>query len=261
MRLSRLPLTLGTLAALGTAAGAQPTRPRATPPKTPAPTPTPPAEPAPEPLPPGAPPPADSSVRRPIQIGLTLGTRGVGIEAARLVAPRVGLRVGASGAGGSVTNLDIESLTVDGSVRHVSAHALLDLYPFRRASLHLTGGVLSGTTNVTAHAVPQAGVFTLNDVTYQSGEVGALVGRVSLPRAMPYAGIGFGRPSSFGFRFVPFTDLGVAFGRATPELRAENAPNDPRLAADVEAERLTIDHDLGRFPFLPVVTMTFAWRF
>jgi len=205
--------------------------------------------------------PVDSSAPRPLQVGLTVGTRGLGLEVARLVAPRLALRVGASGAGGTVRDIDVGSLTTTGSVRLVSAHALVDLYPFRRAGLHLTGGVMSGTSSVALDAQPQAGQFELNGVTYQSNQVGTLRGRVTLPHAMPYAGIGLGRPSAYGVRFVPFTDVGVAFGRATTELRAENAPNNAQLAANVEAERRNVDDDLRKLPFYPVVTMTLAWRF
>ena len=42
--------------------------------------------------------PVDSSAPRPLQVGLTVDTRGLGLEVARLVAPRLALRVGASGA-------------------------------------------------------------------------------------------------------------------------------------------------------------------
>jgi hypothetical protein len=207
------------------------------------------------------PPPLDSTGRRPIQIGLTLGTTGVGIEVSRLVLGHLGLRVGAAAAGATVSDVGLEDVDGDASLRMLNTHALVDLFPFRRAGFHFTGGVMSVSTRVVVRARPDGATFTVNDVDYPVGEVGTLTGRVSLPRAMPYAGIGFGRPRTFGFRFVPAADIGVAFGRATSELRAENAPSDARLAADVEAERRRIDDDLGKFPYFPVLRTTFAWRF
>jgi hypothetical protein len=203
----------------------------------------------------------DSAPPHPIQIALTVGTTGVGLEASRLLLERLGLRVGASGVGGTVGDIGTEDVAISGSVRLLGTHALLDLYPFRRASLHLTGGVRSGTTRVLLAGQPRGGQFELNGVTYNATDVGTLRGRISLPRVMPYAGIGFGRPTSYGFRFLPATDIGVGFGTPTTELVAENGPRNARLAADVEAERRKLDDDIRTVPYLPVLTMAFAWRF
>lgn len=198
---------------------------------------------------------------RPVQVALAAGTLGVGAQVSRLVADRVALRVGASALGLRVDDVTREGLTADATLRAVTAQVLVDLYPFRTAPLHLTVGAVAGTTGALVRARPAAGTFTINDREYPAGVVGRLEGDLTVPRTMPYAGIGFGRPRRHGLALVPFADVGVAFGQPTVTLRAENGARNPRLAADVEAQRRRLQDDLGRFPVLPVITWVAGWRF
>ncbi|MGZ8376450.1 MAG: hypothetical protein ACXW05_06705 [Gemmatirosa sp.] len=198
---------------------------------------------------------------RPVQVALTAGTLGIGAQVSRLVTDRVALRVGASAFGLLIDDVTREGFTADANLRLVTAQALVDLYPFRTAPLHLTVGAVTGTTRALVRARPEAGTFTINDQEYPAGAVGRLDGDLTVPRTMPYAGIGFGRPRRHGLALVPFADIGVAFGKPTVTLRAENAARNPQLAADVEAQRRRLQDDLGRFPVVPVITWVAGWRF
>jgi hypothetical protein len=196
-----------------------------------------------------------------VQVAIAAGTLGVGAQVSRLVADRVALRAGASAFGVRLDDVTREGLTADATLRLVTAQALVDLYPFGAAPLHLTAGVVTGTTRALVRARPEAGTLTINDEVYPSGAVGRLDGDVTVPRTMPYVGLGFGRPRRHGLALVPFADVGVAFGRPTVTLRAEHASRDPQLAADVAAQRRRLQDDVGRFPVLPVVTWVAGWRF
>jgi hypothetical protein len=198
---------------------------------------------------------------RPVQVALTAGTLGVGAQLSRLVTNRVALRVGASALGVLVDDLTREGFTADATLRAVTAQALVDLYPFRTAPLHLTVGAVTGTARALVRARPALGTFTINDQQYPAGVVGRLEGDLTVPRTMPYAGIGFGRPRRHGLALVPFADVGVAFGQPKVTLRAENGPRNPQLAADVEAQRQRLQDDIGRFPVVPVITWVAGWRF
>jgi opacity protein-like surface antigen len=198
---------------------------------------------------------------RPVEVALTAGTLGVGLQLSRMVAGRVALRAGVSGAGFTVRDLSSDALGLDATLRLVRGRLVADLYPFRTAALRLTGGVVAGTARVRVRGVPQRGTFEFDGTEYPAAAGGAVDGDVTFPDVMPYVGIGFGRPRRHGLALTPVADLGVAFGRPTVALRAESADRNPALAADVEAQRRRLEDDLGAVGVYPVVTFALGWRF
>lgn len=193
-------------------------------------------------------------------VRVNAGTLGVGLEAAKLLTGHLAARVGAHAFAYSRTQ-DFDEVTYDGRVRFRSASVLLDLYPSRRGSFHLTGGAILGGSEITGTGVPQNS-FTLNDREYTSAEVGTLSGALTFPRTRPYLGLGWGTPANNGRSVRLVTDLGVAFGKPEVSLRASNAAPGSRLAADVAAQQASTQRDADRYLRLyPVMSTGLSVRF
>lgn len=217
----------------------------------------------PEALTPNAPARAPSLGRRrslDAAVRLNAGTLGIGIEAAKLLTGHLAARVGANVFAYSRTQ-DVDNVTYDGRITFRSASVLVDLYPARRGSFHLTGGAILGGSEVTGTGVPQDG-FSLNGTNYAPEAVGTLRGALTFPRTRPYAGLGWGTPANNGRSVRLTTDLGVAFGKPTVSLRASNAAPGGALAADLAAQQASTQRDVDRYLKLyPVMTTGLSVRF
>ncbi len=193
-------------------------------------------------------------------VRVTAGTLGVGGEVAKLLTGHLAARVGASVFGYSRTQ-DLDDVTYDGRVKLRSASVLLDLYPARRGSFHLTGGAIVGGSEVTGTGVPRGG-FMLNGTEYTPADVGTLRGALTFPRVRPYAGLGWGTPANNGTSVRLVTDLGVAFGTPTVSLRATNAAAGSALAADLAAQQANTQRDADKYLKLyPVMSTGLSVRF
>jgi hypothetical protein len=183
---------------------------------------------------------ASAAGRRPLDLSIALrgGTLGYGVEVGKLVASHLGVRVAAYTFGYG-RQQDFEDVQYDAQVKLRHASALVDLFPGRRGRFHLTGGVVTGSSEVTGRGIPTGETFSLGDEEYTSAEVGALTGAVRFPRVRPYAGLGWGTPAknSGGLGFS--TDFGVVYGAPTAVLAASNAGTNAQLRADLEAQRAT----------------------
>lgn len=193
-------------------------------------------------------------------VRVTAGTLGIGVEAAKLLTNHVAARVGANVFGYSRTQ-DVDDVTYDGQIKLRSASVLLDLYPGRRGSFHLTGGAIVGGGEITGTGVPQSS-FSLNDRHYDAAEVGTLSGALTFPRVRPYAGLGWGTPANTGRSVRLVLDAGVAFGKPTISLRASNAKPGSPLAADLAAQQASTQQDVDKYLKLyPVMSTGLSVRF
>jgi hypothetical protein len=194
-------------------------------------------------------------------VTLNLSTLGVGLEVNRLLTERIGVRVGGNytGYGFEAAPEDI-SYRIDLQLR--SFRAVADLYPFRRSSFHFTGGVLFSDNRVHGTATPgDDGSYTFTGNDYSGREVGTLTARVQFPRTAPYVGLGFSKPGKRGLRYLPYADVGVAFGTTTVSMHATGAGSNAQLASDLETEQRDVQSSLDRYPFYPVLTTGLSFRF
>jgi hypothetical protein len=194
-------------------------------------------------------------------IGLRFGTPGIGLEASKLLTSHLGARVGANYF--KLTRTQSKSdISYDASLKLQGVTALIDLFPARRGSFHISGGLMTNPLKVTGTGKPSAGgTFTINSNTYTSAEVGTLIAEAKYPSTSPYLGFGIGSParghSALGFTF----DLGAAIGKPKVVLTATGAASDPSLAADLQAQQDKTQKDLQKLKVFPVLQLGLAYRF
>jgi hypothetical protein len=194
-------------------------------------------------------------------IGLRVGTPGFGLEASKLLTPHLGARVG--GNYFKLTKSQSQSdISYDASLTLQGVTALIDFFPARRGSFHLSGGLMTNPLKATGTGQPAAGgSFTINGNSYTSAQVGTLIASVKYPSASPYLGLGIGTParghSPLGIAF----DLGVAIGKPKVELTATGAAGNPALAADLQAQQDKTQKDVEKLKVFPVLQLGLAYHF
>jgi hypothetical protein len=195
-----------------------------------------------------------------VSVDLRVGTLGIGLEVAKLVMPRLAVRVAAHyfSLNKTTTQSDVE-YTADLKLKSFSG--LVDFFPSPRGAFHLTGGLLSNQTTVDLVANCTSGTVKLNSTSYTCAQVGQLTGSVKFPSAAPYLGLGFGTPA-MGSKFHFLFDLGGAFGAPTLSLNASNSGSNSQLASDVQAQRDKTQTSINKFTKIyPVIEIGLGVRF
>ncbi|MBP5772260.1 MAG: hypothetical protein J6W75_13105 [Bacteroidaceae bacterium] len=175
-------------------------------------------------------------------VGVSLGTDGIGIEAATPVTPFVGLRAGVS----FFPKISVSDKTfnysrhgreakgkVDGSFKKIDGKLLVDIYPFgNKYSVHVTGGLFVGNDEFVTATVTEGRDAQGNVVGFEGYVVPAkdnpngyaiepgpasetlksIKAKLTYNKVKPYVGIGFGRmvPKP-GKRIGVSCDIGVQF--------------------------------------------------
>ena len=197
-------------------------------------------------------------------LGLRAGTLGGGIELAHAFTDTLGFRIGASGLNYSTTET-YESVDYDAKLKLATGQLLFDWFPFSN-NFRLSAGAMYNGNKLTMDGKPSpGGTYTLNGNTYSSSDIGALSGKVDFRKTAPYIGLGYGRPIGKGLSLT--ADLGVLFqgapestltatcGAATPALTCS------QIQSDVAAEQATLDDDMHKYQFYPVLSIGFAYVF
>ena len=196
-----------------------------------------------------------------VAVILRSSTTGFGLELAKLVTDHFAIRVGGNYFKFS-TSATKSSVDYDASLKMHGISGLIDFFPSARGSFHLTGGVITNPITVSGTGKPNAsGTFTLNGHTYTTAQVGILTGEAKYPDAGPYLGLGFGTPARKG-PFAFFFDLGAMIGQPTVTLGASGAAAGSQLAADLQAQADTTQHDIRKYAKVyPVLSTGLAFRF
>lgn len=200
-------------------------------------------------------------------IGVTgeVGSTGIGTHATIPLAPNVNLRLGANYLrfthSGSTSDLDY-----DFKLRTNTYDALLDWHPAPGSAFRLTGGLAYNGNRIDVHARSNAaGTYMIQGHTYSAADAGTVDGDVSFRKIAPYLGIGWGnaaKPGGWNFS----ADIGVlAQGSPTTTLTNHgcSAPGSvcTQFAADVARERQSLQDQVDRFRFYPVVRIGFSKAF
>jgi hypothetical protein len=194
-------------------------------------------------------------------IGLRLGTLGVGVEANRLLSDHFGVRV--SGNYFSLSrNATKEDVTYDATLKLQAFTGLLDLYPSKRGSFHLSAGVATNPLKFTGIGQSNGGGnITINSTSYTTAQVGTLTASIKYPSVSPYLGLGFGTPASKKSGLGVLFDVGAAIGKPRVGLSSTNAANVAGLQADIDAEAAKVQKSANKLSFWPVLSLGFAYRF
>lgn len=171
------------------------------------------------------------------RIAPRISTLGFGLEAAKGLTPRFGLRGGFNyfSYGYEATESDV-SYNLELELKSFGIFA--DWHPFR-GSFRLSGGLLINGNGLVGNAKP-SGSFDIGDTTYTSGASGDINSvnlDVSYNAIAPYFGLGwdttFGDHEHWGFTF----DLGLVYsGSAEATLGINHNLTGP-AATTLEAER------------------------
>jgi len=206
--------------------------------------------------------PVAAETHKNISVAFRFLTLGLGAEVGRLLTSHVSARVGANYFKLSTTKTQSD-ITYDASLKLHAVSVLIDLYPGRRGSFHVTGGIMTNPVTVSATGQPTvSGTFTLNGHTYNTSDVGVLTGEAKYPGVAPYVGLGFGTPARRGGAVSFLFDLGAVIGKPTITLTATNPNNRADLAADLQAQADTTQHDVRKYAKVyPVLSFGLAYRF
>lgn len=167
-----------------------------------------------------------------LSIGAEVGTTGWGFEAAMPLTHYVTFRTGFTTLPRFNVNFDInyttkgEKKNVDVCGRvHMSDYKLLvDIYPFKHSSFHVTGGFYAGLPdlgtvyNTGLLDVDEGEGLEIGDVFVRPDDEGTVNLKLQTNSFKPYAGLGFGRPISTKHKVSVAFDLGVQFW-GTPALK------------------------------------------
>ncbi len=188
-----------------------------------------------------------------------IGTLGYGAELNLGISDNLGARVGVN-AFNYKYNANSGTVNYDFKLQLQTVSVLADWYPFA-GGFRASAGVLYNNNKVTLNAIPGAGSYTINGVTYTSSQVSSLQGTMTFNKVAPYFGLGWGNPVARGKGWGLVTDVGVLFqGSPKLDLLATCATSCPGLQANAEAENAKLQSDLSNFKFWPVASIGISYQ-
>jgi hypothetical protein len=200
--------------------------------------------------------PADTS------LGVRAGTLGGGVELSHAFSQRTGVRLNIDGYNLSRTATQ-DNIQYDMKLKLQTGSLLGDWFPFA-GNFRISAGAMFNGNKFTLKGQPTGGSYTINGVTYTTGQVGSLDATVDFKKGAPYFGIGYGRPINGGLSLI--FDLGVMF-QGTPQSKIDVTCTDPNpancaaLRSDAAAEQSRLDDSLHNFKYYPVVSLGLAYTF
>ncbi len=209
-------------------------------------------------------------------VGLQIGTLGVGANFAMPINKNLQARLNINGLKVDKTKTK-DNITYDASLKLFTAGLLLDIFPSESSTFHISVGAYYNKNKVTGKAKPKNGQYTINNNTYTAQQLGRLDASLTFKKFAPYIGLGWGGKldnSGWSWNF----DIGVMYhgtpkATLTPVRGSALAHNgDPahdaavdntwnNLVSDVQKEENTINKDIKKYKFYPVVSLGFVYRF
>ena len=194
---------------------------------------------------------------------LKAGTLGAGLDVSKGISEKLAVRLQAN-----ALNYDHDTTKSDvdykGELELRSAGVLLDWHPFSGV-FRVSGGAYWNGNKATVAGQPTGGTYVINGVTYASGDIGSLNGKIDFPSVAPYLGIGFGSAPKAGHGMTFSFDLGVLYQRkpnvALTVVCGPTVPSCTNLQNDVAAEQVSLQDDLKDFKFYPVASFGIGYRF
>ena len=192
-----------------------------------------------------------------VDVGATVGTLGLGLQAGYIVIPETFALRANLGYLNYSTNKTSSGINYTGSLKLQNLGLLADWHPF--------GGVFRGTGGVYYNnnqfningQLTQGQTYTANNVAYTAGPNDSANATVKFRTFVPYLGIGLGDASlTPGFHFT--SDIGIMF-QGTPS--ATVAINNPAAANYSAQAQAKLQSDLNSFRYYPVAQVGMVYRF
>ncbi|SEE84039.1 hypothetical protein SAMN02787142_4919 [Burkholderia sp. WP9] len=187
------------------------------------------------------------------------GSLGAGVGAALPLTSWAGVHAEVEGFGLS-HSVHANDNEYDGHLKLLQGGLYLDLFPFSSSGFRVTAGALINDDELSAHAVPNAqGNYKIGD-DYVPAVAAAPSATVTLPRVMPYLGIGYGhKPVSKGFGLT--LDLGVAYGRPRTSYNVPAIYSMFTTQANIDEQERKISDKVERYKVYPVLQIGVSYRF
>lgn len=191
------------------------------------------------------------------EVYLNFGLPGVGIGYAQPLSPSLTLRGDYSTLGKHRSSEVEEGIDYDGSAQIGRAGLFADWFVL--GGLRLTGGLTFNTVKLDLRATGSGGTIEIGDTTYTMTADDRFEVRIKYPSTTPYVGIGYGHQMSTGLGFV--FDLGASIGTAKLTARASGPNLDAVSQDDIDAETAELRDGVGKFKFLPQISLGLNYRF
>src|SRR6266850_4012264 len=201
--------------------------------------------------------PADTS------LGIRAGTLGGGIDLSYALSQRAAVRLNVDGYNRTQSS-DQDDIRYDMKLKLQTASLLGDWFPFAN-NFRISLGAMFNGNKFTLKGQPTNGTFTINNVTYNSNEVGSFDATLNFKKAASYFGIGYGRPINSGLSLI--FDLGVMFqGSPKSKIDVTCGPAAPQGSAnctslqnDAAAEQGRLNESVRSFRYYPVISLGLAY--
>jgi len=201
-----------------------------------------------------------------VSLGVTAGTLGIGPEAGFRVSEIIGVRANATFFSFS-HNIHSHDTRYDAKVKLCSGGAMLDVYPFG-GGFRISGGLRVNGNKGRGAGVPNDGTsYTIDGATYTAAAIGTLHAETDIDKLAPALTLGYSGGLSKGLTVG--IEAGALFqGRVrVKSLTVTGLCADITLgpcstfAADLEAERQSVNDDINDYKVYPVLQVTLGFRF
>ena len=200
-------------------------------------------------------------------IGITGGSLGVGPEIGYRFSENLGVRANAAFLSIS-HNISSDDIDYDGKVKLQSGGAMIDVYPFG-GGFRISGGARINGNKARGIGEPVGGTFTINGTTYDATSfVTSVRADTDIKDFAPALTLGYGGGTSSSFAFG--IEAGALFQGSVKikplTITGQCATNPAQLgcaniAADLEAERQSVNNDIDGYKVYPILQLTVGYRF
>ncbi|MEA1953449.1 MAG: hypothetical protein U9O24_03570 [Campylobacterota bacterium] len=208
--------------------------------------------------------------------GFKVGTLGLGAELSVPLGESFSVRASVNGFTYSKDDVyedDGDEIAYDASVDLLTVGLLLDYYPIESSQFRLTAGAYYNGNGLDAILEPTNGVYDINGVSYDAGDIGSLNADIEFDKVAPYVGIGWGNKGTeagWGFSI----DVGAMYhgeGQLNADVtRGADIPTDnggvndqlfEDIVADVETKRVDAEDDMSDYQWYPVIMVGVTYTF
>ncbi|MDX1949150.1 MAG: hypothetical protein SFT90_01460 [Rickettsiales bacterium] len=201
----------------------------------------------------------DKFIDKKLSITPTIGTQGLGIEAAYKINDYFAVRGGPNYMQWS-DNPTLSALTYNYDLDFFNVGALIDVHPFKNAFRISTGGFY-GQKSIDFTSTP-SGPSQIGGSVYSASQIGTIRGTVEGEDFTPYFGFGYTRKWMEDDNFFFDADVGVTFDSITTQLRATGtAATEASFQNDLRSEGRKIDNFFDLIETYPVIRLGVGYKF
>ncbi len=172
-------------------------------------------------------------------VNIKAGTLGIGADVSKMISDTMAVRFNINGLKVKNITKTIEGIDYSADLNLFSAGVMLDYYPVEDSSFRVSVGGYYDDNNVDATAT-STGAITIDGATYNNTILTSINGKFTANKAVPYAGIGWGKATESGWSLS--ADIGL-FYHGTPE--AEITPN--FTAAATAADKAAVNASIATY--------------